>query len=100
MVTLDTTKHESISENTKLSEGLLARTLVAELLNGIQQLLIEDRNMLHAAVIAVLATILFIHIPIESRAWALLAEVTSEGADVEEANKRKEFADAVLEWSS
>lgn len=100
MITLDATKHESISENTKFSEGLLARTPVAELLNGIQQLLIEDRNVLNTAVVAVPATIILVHIPIKSRARALLAEVTSERTDVEESNKREEFPDAVLERGS
>lgn len=41
MVALDTAKHESIGENAKLSESLLARTLVTKLLNRIQQLLVE-----------------------------------------------------------
>jgi hypothetical protein len=100
MIALDTTQHESISENTKLSESLFPRTFIAKFLNGVQELLVEDRDMLHTAMVAVFATILFVHIPIESRAWTLLAKVAGERTDVEETDKREELADAVLQWGS
>ena len=36
MVALDTTKHESVGENTKLSESLFARAFITKFLNGVQ----------------------------------------------------------------
>jgi hypothetical protein len=100
MIALDTTKHESISENSKLSKRFLARTLIAKLLNGIQQFLIEDRDMLHAAMVTVSAAILLVHIPIEGRAWALLAEVAGKWTNIEETDEGEKFADAILQWCS
>ena len=100
MIALDTTKHESISENSKLSERFLPRTLIAKLLNGIQQFLIKDRDMLHAAMVTVSTAILLVHNPIEGRAWALFAEVAGEWSNIEEADKGEEFADAILQWCS
>ena len=56
--------------------------------------------MLHATMATIFAAIVFIHIPIEGRAWALLAEVTGERADIEEANEGEEFANTVLKRCS
>jgi hypothetical protein len=100
MVTLDTTKHEAVRQDSQLSECLFSRALVAEFLNRIEQLLVENRNMLHAAMVATLAAVVIVHLPIESRAWALLAEVAGKWADVEETDQGKEFANAILQWSS
>jgi hypothetical protein len=68
VVTLDTAKHKAISQDSKLLEGLCSWTFVAKLLNGIEQLLIEDRDVLHATVIAACAAIVLIHLPIQFRA--------------------------------
>jgi hypothetical protein len=50
--------------------------------------------------VTVFAAIVFVHIPIEGRAWTLLAEVAGKWTDVEEAYKREELADAILQWCS
>jgi hypothetical protein len=56
--------------------------------------------MLHAAMVTSSATAGLIHLPVEFRASALLAEVAGERLDVEEADKRKEFSNAVLQRST
>jgi hypothetical protein len=50
--------------------------------------------------VTVFAAIILIHIPIEGRARALLAEVTSERTDIEEADEGEEFANAILKRCS
>jgi hypothetical protein len=100
MITLDTTKHEAISEDSKLLESFSSRSFVAEFLDRVEKFLIENRDMLHAAVLATSALAILVHVPIESRTWALLAEVARKWLDVEEANERKELADPVLKWST
>jgi hypothetical protein len=87
VITFDTTKHKPASKNTKLSESLFARTIIAKFLDRIEQFLIKDRHMLHAAVVATSATILFVHIPVQGRTRTLLTEVTGEWFDIEESNE-------------
>jgi hypothetical protein len=60
----------------------LTRALVTELLNGIEQFLIEYRHMLHSTVTASTASIFCVHVPVESRARALFAEVAGEWTDI------------------
>jgi len=66
MITLDTTKHESISEDTKLLERLSSGSSIAELLDGIEKFLVEDGNMLHSTVIAIRAAIVLVHVPVKN----------------------------------
>jgi hypothetical protein len=87
MIALDATKHESIGQDAKLLERLGSRSLVAELLDGVEEFLIEYRNMLHATVVATRAAIVLVHLPVESRARTLLAEVARIWFDIEEADK-------------
>lgn len=100
MVSLDTTKHESIGKDSKLTECFFTWALVAELLNGVEKLLVEHRDVLHPTMVAALAAIVGIHLPVQSRAGTLLAEVAGEWFDVEETNQGEEFANTVLERCS
>jgi hypothetical protein len=100
MIALDTTKHKAICEDAKLSESLFAWSLIPKFLDWIQQFLVEDGYMLHAAVITSLAAAESIHVPIESRARTLFAEVACKRANVEKPDEREEFADPVLKRSS
>jgi hypothetical protein len=65
VVTLDTTKHKAIGQDPKLLECLCSWTLVAKLLNRVEQLLVEDRDVLHATVTAACAAIVLIHFPVQ-----------------------------------
>jgi hypothetical protein len=46
------------------------------------------------------ASVVCVHLPIKSRAGTLLAEIACEWTNIEEADKREELADTVLEGSS
>jgi len=50
VVNLDTTEHEAVGEETELRKGFLALADVTILLDWIEQLLVEDRDVLHAVV--------------------------------------------------
>lgn len=97
MVPLDATKHKSVGEDSKLSKSLLSWSVVAELLDWIQQLLVENRDVLHATVIASLATTNFVHLPIQSGARTLLAEVAGKWTDVKKTDEGEEFANTILQ---
>jgi len=64
MITLYTTKHESIGKDSKFTERFLSRSLVTELLDWIEKFLVENGDMLHATVKTARAAIVLIHIPI------------------------------------
>ncbi len=100
MITLDPTQHEAIRQDSELAEGLGAWALIAILLDGIEKLLVEDRHVLHSAVVTSRASVVCVHLPIKSRAGTLLAEIACEWANIEEADQREELADAVLEGGS
>jgi len=100
MITLDATKHEAICQDSKLLKGICSRSFVAELLNWVEEFLIENRDMLHATVLATSALTILVHVPIESRTRTLLAEVARKWFDVEEADQGEELADPVLKWGT
>ena len=100
VITLDATKHETASEDSKLAEGLLTRTCITECLNWVEELLVKDGNMAHAVVVAASALVVLIHLPIQSRTRALLAEVAGKWTDVKESDQGEELANAILQWGS
>ena len=56
--------------------------------------------MLHAAVTTLFAAVGLVHVPIEGRARALLAEVTGKRLDIEETDEGEKFTNAVLQRGS
>jgi len=52
--------------------------------------------MLHATVITASATIVRIHVPVQLRTAALLAEIAGEGPNIKETYEREEFSNSIL----
>jgi hypothetical protein len=97
MILLETTQHDAVSHQSQLLEGLMARTTVAKLLNGVEKLLVENRNMLHTSVFTAGTATILVHRPLKRRARALLTKVRCERSDVEKANQREKLSDSILE---
>ena len=65
-------------------------------MDWVEKLLVEYRDVLHAIVGAVNATVEFVHGPLKLTTRALLAEITRKRSDVKKSNQRKELADTIL----
>jgi len=64
--------------------------------DGVKEFLIEDADMLHGGVIAVITHVVCIHGPMDLRAVALFAEIVGERTHFEEAEEGEELSDTIL----
>ena len=98
MVALHTPEHNTSSNHMKLVHSSDPLFGLFGLSQRVKQFLIEDRDVLHAGMLAVIAHVVVVQFPMQHTARATLAEVVGEGTDFEEAEEGEELADAVLNW--
>ena len=89
VVPLHPAKHDTISQHPQLAEGPLSQKVVlVRCDDGIQNLLVEDRNMLESSVTAVRAAVILVDRPVQRRAVTRLAEVICERRYFQKAKQR------------
>lgn len=54
--------------------------------------------MLHSVVLATIALVVLVHVPLDRLTRTVLAKVRSERPDIQKANQTKEFANSILKW--
>lgn len=69
--------------------------MIFPLSDRVQQLLIENRDVVKASVVASRTFLRFVLCPMKLCTFALLAKVASKRRNLEEAEKRKELPDAL-----
>ena len=89
-----------ICQQAQLPQGCLPDSFAFIVGDWIQNLLVEDGYVVERAMTAVVALVVFRLRPVQRRATTLLAEVVGKWLNLEETQKRKEFPNAVLNWSA
>ena len=100
MIALHAPQHDAVRNKAKLAQRFFAQLIVMLLSDWVQELLVENRHVLKATMIAVLTLLGFVLGPMKLGAAAFLAKVAGERLDLEKPKKRKEFADSILDRCS
>lgn len=101
MVLFHTSQHDFIGQEPQLLQCRFALLAwCANLRDWIEDFLIEDRHMLEAVMPTDSALLFLVLRPMQLATVALLTEVTGKRLHFEEAKKREELANAVLNGSS
>lgn len=100
VITLQTSQHDPVGDESKLVEGLTTDFWTFSLCDWRKQFLIEDRNMVEASMVAVGTFHVCRLRPVKLRAFADFAEIAGERLDLQKSHKREEFPDTVLYWSA
>lgn len=92
------TQHQAARQQAQLAKPLPALARVSSSLDGTQNFVVEDADVLDEVVLAVRAFGILVLLARLSLTRALLAEIRGEGLNIQKPQQGEELADSVLQW--